>query len=548
MRVSQDTSLSAGPTSARWESQRFLAASVQVLVALIPLGVGFAVASLLARHLEPTPGTGGTVLWWLVVLGSATVASHFAERSTRRLAPLPALLRSTMVFPDRAPSRFRMALATRDSDLLRRQLDEATKTGHTDLAHATEVILSLAQELSSHDRNTRGHSERTGAYADLIAKEMGLRTDDRDKLRWAAVLHDIGKLETPSAILNQPGSLTPAQFEVIKKHPESGMRIIAPIKEWLGPFADGVGQHHERWDGTGYPLGLAGNEISLAARIISVADAYDVMTTGRFYQAKVSHAAARREIADKSGSQFDPRVARALLNLSLGRLRWVSGPLAALADPRLLRPLELIGRDVATVLAAGAISVGIAATTVNQVDFGNSPISRPGPTVEAAAAGSLGDRSSDDTATATTESTTAVSSTTHATTTTRLIVTPTTTLAPVAPSTTATTSTSTTSPATTTTAVPATTAPSGLSAVDDSAQTRPSDKVNIAVVANDAGANPVASLSVIRLPAHGTVRIFVGGKIRYDAGDFVGVDTFDYEVCNQSGACGTATVTITIAG
>lgn len=545
--MSQDTSLSAGPASARWESQRFLAAGIQVLVVLIPLAVGFAVASLLARNLEPTPG--GTVLWWLVVLGGAIVASHLVERATRRLAPLPALLRFTMVFPDRAPSRFRMALTTRDSDLLRRQLAEATKTGHTDLAHATEVILSLAQELSSHDRNTRGHSERTGAYADLIAKEMGLRTDDRDKLRWAAVLHDIGKLETPSAILNQPGSLTPAQFEVIKKHPEDGMRIIAPIKEWLGPFADGVGQHHERWDGSGYPLGLAGNEISLAARIISVADAYDVMTTGRLYQAKVSHVAARREIAEKSGSQFDPRVARALLNLSLGRLRWVSGPLAALADPRLLRPLEMIGRDVATVFAAGALGVGIAAATLNQVDVARSPISRPGPTLEAAGAGAFGNGSSAVPATTATSSMTVVPSSPTSST---QPIAPTTTgmaIPPFATTTSTAAATSTTSvttvPATT---VPGTTAPSSLTAQDDTAQTRPSDKVNIAVVANDSGANPVASLSISRGPDHGTVYVLGGGKIRYDAGTYVGVDTFEYEVCNQSGACGTATVTITIAG
>jgi len=553
-----------GTASARWKSQRLLAVLVQVVVLVVPLAAGFAAGSLVARHVEPQPGALGALTWWLVVLGAATLASHSTGKTTRRLAPLPALLRSTMVFPDRAPSRFRMSLRTRDTELLRRQLVVATKGGYSDLAQATQVILSLGQALSKHDRNTRGHSERTGAYADLIAREMGMKQEERDKLRWAAVLHDIGKLEVPASVLNKPGALSAAEYDIVKCHPEHGMSIIAPIRDWLGPFADGIGQHHEHWDGNGYPHGLSGNDIAVAARIISVADAYDVMTTGRIYQPRVSHAAARREIADKSGTQFDPRVARALLNLSVGRMRWISGPIAALADPRLLRSLELVGRDVATVIAAGALTVaatleagglprspladpileaaGTVATTTSAVANPNSPLptGRPGGSIPPATASTTEVTS----ALAPTASTTAPPSTTFPPPT----APPSTTAPPTTAPPTTTSPPTTTPPTTAPTTTTMTTTPGALSAANDAATTKPSNKVNIDVLANDLGVGPGAALSVARTPAHGTVRFLGGGKLQYDAGTYTGVDTFEYQVCNANGSCDTATVTVTVAG
>jgi HD-GYP domain-containing protein (c-di-GMP phosphodiesterase class II) len=187
-------------------------------------------------------------------------------------------------------------------------------------AKATGLMGSLVEALTNHDPGTRGHSERTARYAVIAARVLDLDAEDYEKLFWAAMMHDVGKLTVSTGILRKPGPLTAYEFDLIKRHPEDGMRLIEPIASWLGDYARGVGEHHERWDGGGYPRGLAGNEISLAARIISVVDAYEVMTTGRVYQERVSHAAAREEIAANSGTQFDPHVAEVFLSLSRSEL------------------------------------------------------------------------------------------------------------------------------------------------------------------------------------------------------------------------------------
>ncbi|MGH9893351.1 MAG: HD-GYP domain-containing protein, partial [bacterium] len=334
----EEASRQAYSNGERWRSHRFASFAIRTVAFLAPLAVGFLAARTVASMLEGPVGVSGVIGWWGAVIGSATLASHLTDRLSRRLLPLSVLLNLSLAFPDRTPSRFGLALRSGNVTELKARLEQATQAGKTDLAEATEVILALVAAISQHDRRTRGHAERTRAYTDLLAAELALPSDDRDKLRWAALLHDIGKLSVPAEILNKPSRLSEDEFATIKQHPLEGMRLIAPIRDWLGPWALTIEHHHERWDGSGYPAGLSGTDISLGARIVSVADAYDVMVSGRSYQQKFSHSEARAEVARHSGSQFDPRVVRALMEISLGRLRWITGPLAGLADLPLIRP------------------------------------------------------------------------------------------------------------------------------------------------------------------------------------------------------------------
>ena len=341
----------------RWQSHRIAGFLVRIIAFAVPLLVGLLAARLVGSVLGSPEGVLQIVGWWTTVVASAAVASHFADRLSRKLLPLSVLLNLSLAFPDKTPSRFGVALRSGNVTYLRNRLDAATSAGETDLAEATAAILGLVAAISKHDRKTRGHAERTRAYTDLLAEQLGISTLDRDKLRWASLLHDIGKLTVPAEILNKPEKLTQEEFAVIKQHPREGMKLIAPIQSWLGPWAVTIEHHHERWDGTGYPAGLAGTEISYGARIVAVADAYDVMVSGRSYQDKMSHQEAREEVARHSGTQFDPKVARALMELSLGKLRWITGPLGGLADLPLIRPLQALSRDVVTVAAAGAITI-----------------------------------------------------------------------------------------------------------------------------------------------------------------------------------------------
>ncbi|MGH8957401.1 MAG: HD domain-containing phosphohydrolase [Acidimicrobiia bacterium] len=533
----------------RWRSHRLAAFVVRAIAFLAPLAVGFLAARTVGSLLEPPIGFSGVIGWWGAVIGAATLASHVTDRVSRRLLPLSVLLNLSLAFPDRTPSRFGVALRTGNVTELKARLDQATQEGKTDLAEATEVILSLVAAISQHDRRTRGHAERTRAYTDLLATELALPSDDRDKLRWAALLHDIGKLSVPAEILNKPSRLTEDEFATVKQHPVEGMRLISPIRDWLGPWALTIAHHHERWDGSGYPAGLSGTDISVGARIVSVADAYDVMVSGRSYQQRLSHSEARAEVARNSGTQFDPRVVRALMELSLGRLRWITGPLAGLADLPLIRPLQALGRDVATVVTAGAVTIAAGSGLIPisgldlvpdrlgppvehtvDVDPGDSGPSAGGSGGPSAQASGPSNPGSPTTSFATTTSTTATTSTTTTT----------------SPATTSSTSPPTTSPPTT--ASTTTTAPEPLVANDDQASTRPSEKVNIGVLNNDSGSYDRSSLEVVQGPLSGTAVVAGGGRIRYSADStFSGTVSFVYRVCTTSGSCDTATVIVTVA-
>lgn len=170
-----------------------------------------------------------------------------------------------------------------------------------------QTIKGLASAIDKMDRYTAGHSERVAAYAQILAIKLGLPPEQVEITRQAALMHDIGKIGCVMN-LNKPGKLSTEEFEVFKKHPGFGKDILEPIT-FLHPLVPGVHLHHERWDGRGYPLGLTAQEIPLLARIISVADTYDAMTSDRAYRKALPHEVAVSEICRCAGSQFDPSCA-----------------------------------------------------------------------------------------------------------------------------------------------------------------------------------------------------------------------------------------------
>ena len=216
----------------------------------------------------------------------------------------------------------------------------------------------------------------------MIATELHLSRDEIDRLNWAALLHDVGKLEVPTEILNKPGRPTDEEWQFIRSHPELGARLAEPLRPWLGEWTDAISDHHERWDGKGYPNGSAGDEISLAGRIVAVADVFDVITSARSYKEPGSAVAARDEVARCAGAQFDPRVVRAFLGVSVGRLRFAMGPLSWLAQAPVLGRIPLMP-GVATV-ASSAVAV-IGSVAAGLVGGQQAPASLASPAQAAAA-------------------------------------------------------------------------------------------------------------------------------------------------------------------
>ncbi len=534
---------------------------LRALIFVAPL-VAALIASLWlsTRLFEPTSAPM-VIGWWAILIGASSVVAWAVDRFGRRFLPLTVLLRATMLFPDRAPSRYKLALRTSNVRELRRRVAEADKQGETDLSLAAELVLSLATALNKHDRKTRGHGERTRAYADILAEELKVPEEGRDKLRWAALLHDIGKLSVSPDILNKEGPLDDEELAIMRRHPLMGMRVAAPIVPWLGEWAGAIEHHHERWDGSGYPRGLEATDISLAARIVSVADAYDVMTSGRSYQKAMNADEARQEVAREAGGQFDPTVVRALMNVSLGRLRWVLGPMASLGPIPFF--LDRIGRDFLTLSTAATVT---AAAVVSGALPIPAPTLMPPPavTVEAQATrlptGEVFDQTSGRVDLAAAGIDTSNPSTTTTTPDPTSTTTPETTVpARVAattadPSTTTTSTTTTTVPKTTappapTTAPPTTAPPTTIpppTANPDVVSMQEDGTVMISVLNNDTptGLHLDALTST---PKFGTVTVN-GNRIGYTPNaNANGTDTFGYRACDSAERCATTTVAVQVA-
>ncbi len=178
-----------------------------------------------------------------------------------------------------------------------------------------ETLKSLAKALEARDHYTRGHSERVSELSLHIAQELGIDEEECRLIYNTALLHDIGKIGIRDAILHKPRQLSDDELQVIRQHPSFGNMILGPLK-FLGEVSELVKHHHERWDGTGYPDKLGGENIPLASRIIAIADTYDAMTSSRPYREARSHEAAVAEIRKQAGSQFDPQVVKVFLSLA----------------------------------------------------------------------------------------------------------------------------------------------------------------------------------------------------------------------------------------
>lgn len=172
----------------------------------------------------------------------------------------------------------------------------------------TQIINAMVKVIENADPYTKGHSERVAAYCQAIGKQLRFRPTELNRLHLIAMLHDLGKQSVPVEILRKKGRLTEEEFPLVRQHPEKGADMLRGISLFSASHLRAISEHHERWDGKGYPRGLAGENIDLWARIIAVADAFDAMTTDRPYRPAIEPEEALEELKRNAGTQFDPKI------------------------------------------------------------------------------------------------------------------------------------------------------------------------------------------------------------------------------------------------
>jgi len=232
----------------------------------------------------------------------------------------PVNLDELVIAAERALERRRLILENRDYQRhLERRVEESTRQlsqAFQELQQTYRTTLeALGSALDTRDIETQAHSHRVWGYAVLLTRDLGVKGQELTNIEHGVLLHDIGKIGIPDRILLKPGPLTEEEWREMKRHPEIGRRLLSRIKFLEGAIPT-VYHHHERYDGSGYPVGLKGEEIPLGARIFSVVDAFDAMTFDRPYSKAIPLDSAFTEIKRCIGTHFDPKVAEAFLGLS----------------------------------------------------------------------------------------------------------------------------------------------------------------------------------------------------------------------------------------
>ncbi|MBA2567558.1 MAG: HD-GYP domain-containing protein [Thermoleophilaceae bacterium] len=223
-------------------------------------------------------------------------------------------LRAELAAREREASTRERQLERYAADLRATFMEERVRAHEVEESYVATVE-ALTNAVEVRDAYTHRHAERVTAYGLEIALRVDRRLAEDHQVKFGFLLHDVGKVAVPDGILHKREPLTAEERRVLDEHPLIGWRILAPV-EYLARACDVVRYHHERWDGTGYPEGLRGEEIPLSARVFSVADTLDAMTTDRPYRAGVSIAEARAEIRAAAGQQFDPSVVDAFEHIS----------------------------------------------------------------------------------------------------------------------------------------------------------------------------------------------------------------------------------------
>lgn len=207
-----------------------------------------------------------------------------------------------------------VVFCTMSRKITMRTLNELDETNNQLIEINDSVMQALAKTIDAKDKYTKGHSERVAKYSREISARMGKSKKEQDEIYRVALLHDMGKIRIPDAIINKPGKLTEQEFSMIKLHPVTGYHILKGIRRFKD-LGIGAKYHHEHYDGTGYPSGLKGENIPEIARIIAVADSYDAMASNRSYRNALPQEVVRGEIEKGKGTQFDPEIADIMLQM-----------------------------------------------------------------------------------------------------------------------------------------------------------------------------------------------------------------------------------------
>jgi putative nucleotidyltransferase with HDIG domain len=253
---------------------------------------------------------------WIVVEGMSRPLRHLAETM------------SEMARTGQLESGFPSAGGNRDVRLIEATfrallvtLEESRRAQERSYVEAVGAVVTAAD---ARDHETSGHSFRVALYAQALARSAGLAPSHLKAIEWGGLLHDVGKMAVPDSILRKPGPLTDHEWQIMRQHPTWGFDMLAEVSFLQVDALDIVYSHHEHWDGNGYPRGVAGEQIPLAARIFAVVDAYDAITSDRPYRRARGHAAAVAELQRIAGKQLDPRMVELFSALPAMELRKLS--------------------------------------------------------------------------------------------------------------------------------------------------------------------------------------------------------------------------------